>query len=157
MHGGRISQSISIMKILIATDGSDFSRMAAEKACEIAAAIPSEIKIVSAYVTPAAIAAEPFVATPELYQDVVDGLKEIAEKAADSAATIVRDRCPKASVSRVVEMGRPAEVILDAAKAWPADVIVVGSHGLGFWGRTLLGSVSNAIVHHAHCPVLVVR
>lgn len=145
------------MKIVIATDGSEFSKLATEKACEIAAAMSAEIKIVSAYVPAAAIAAEPFVGTPELYQDLIDGLKAVAENAADAAESIVRQRCPKASVSRVVEMGPPAEIILDAANTWAADVIVVGSHGLGFWGRTLLGSVSSAVVHHAHCPVLVVR
>jgi nucleotide-binding universal stress UspA family protein len=153
----RISQSIKVMKILIATDGSEFSRLATEKGCEIAGEMPVDIRIIAAYDTPAAIAAEPFVGTPELYQDVIDGMREVAQNAADSSEAIVRKRCPKATVSSTVEMGRPAEVILNSARDWAADVIVVGSHGLGFWGRTLLGSVSNAVVHHANCPVLVVR
>jgi nucleotide-binding universal stress UspA family protein len=145
------------MKILIATDGSDFSRAAVETACNLAGSMASEVRVISAYDTPASIAAEPFVGTPELYQELIDGLKDVAEKAANSASDTVRDRCPHAKVDTLVEMGHPAEAVLQAAKDWSADLIVVGSHGLGFWGRTLLGSVSNAVVHHAHCPVLVVR
>ena len=54
-------------------------------------------------------------------------------------------------------MGRPAQFIVDAAKEFEADMIIVGSHGRGFWGKLTLGSVSDAVVHHAPCSVLVVR
>jgi nucleotide-binding universal stress UspA family protein len=52
--------------------------------------------------------------------------------------------------------GPAAKEIIDKAERWRADLIVVGSHGYGFWGR-LLGSVSNYVVHNAPCSVLVVR
>jgi nucleotide-binding universal stress UspA family protein len=147
------------MKILLATDGSDFSKEATLKTCEIASAMPSEVRVVSAFEAPASIAAEPFVITPELYQDLVDGLKRVAESAAATAVTTIKERSPNTAVDSVVEMGRPAEVILDVAKNWGAELIVAGSHGIGFWGRTLtlLGSVSNAVAHNCHCPILIVR
>jgi nucleotide-binding universal stress UspA family protein len=54
-------------------------------------------------------------------------------------------------------MGRPTETITDIAQEWGADLIVVGSHGHDFWGRMTLGSVSDGVIHHAKCSVLVVR
>ena len=146
------------MKFLIATDGSEFGRSATEKACEFAEGMTDvSFTIVSAYDTPASIAAEPYVGSPEMYQELCDGLKMMAERAAGEAKQIVAQRFPNASLDIVVEMGRAVEVILDAAKNSGADLIVVGSHGHGFWGRSLLGSVSNGVVHHADRPVLVVR
>jgi nucleotide-binding universal stress UspA family protein len=146
------------MKFLIATDGSDFGKAATEKACELAAGVADvSFAIVSAYDTPASIAAEPYVGTPEMYQELSDGLKLIAEKAAGDARAIVERHFPGSSVETVVAMGRAVEVILEAAEKAGADVIVVGSHGHGFWGRSLLGSVSDGVVHHADRPVLVVR
>lgn len=53
--------------------------------------------------------------------------------------------------------GKPAEEIVEAAREWPADLIVVGSHGRGGIGRILLGSVAESVARHAPCPVLVVR
>lgn len=146
------------MNILIATDGSEFGRTAAEKACELAAGRQDiAFTIVSAYETPASVAAEPYVGTPEMYQQLIDGLRLLAKRAVDEVKSIIEQRVPNASVTTVVEMGRAAEVILDAADRVKADLVVVGSHGHGFWGRSLLGSVSNAVIHHARCPVLVVR
>jgi nucleotide-binding universal stress UspA family protein len=46
---------------------------------------------------------------------------------------------------------------VNAAKEWPADVIVIGSHGRAGVTRVLLGSVAEAVMRHAPCPVLVVR
>lgn len=46
---------------------------------------------------------------------------------------------------------------VNAAKEWPADLIVIGSHGRGGVKRALLGSVAEGVMRHAPCPVLVVR
>jgi nucleotide-binding universal stress UspA family protein len=56
-----------------------------------------------------------------------------------------------------VALGRPAAEILKAASEPGVDLVVVGARGLGFLGRFILGSVSERVVQHAACPVLVVR
>jgi nucleotide-binding universal stress UspA family protein len=60
-------------------------------------------------------------------------------------------------ISTMVVKGSPERELIDVATEWRADLIVVGSHGRGFWGRLTLGSVTDAVVHHAPCSVLVVR
>ena len=54
-------------------------------------------------------------------------------------------------------IGRPDEEIIRVAEQIGADTIVVGSRGLGGIRRALMGSVSDSVVRHAHCPVLVAR
>lgn len=56
-----------------------------------------------------------------------------------------------------VEHGDPAETIWQVAHTGGFDLIVVGSHGAGLLKRALIGSVSQDVLHHAPCPVLVVR
>ena len=55
------------------------------------------------------------------------------------------------------ETGHPADVILCVGEEESCDLIVLGSRGLGEVKRFLLGSVSDAVAHHAYCPVLIVR
>jgi nucleotide-binding universal stress UspA family protein len=146
------------MKILIATDGSEFSRLAIEKACELSAAIPgAEIKVISAYQLPGPVATAPLAAVPSYTPEIIDGLTALAESIVDEARNEIAASLPTISVSAKALCGKPAVAILDEAEQWGADLIVVGSHGNGFWGRALLGSVSDAVVHHANCSVLVVR
>jgi nucleotide-binding universal stress UspA family protein len=56
-----------------------------------------------------------------------------------------------------IHVGKTATEIVKAAKDWSADLIVIGSHGRGGVDRLLLGSVAEAVMRHAACPVLVVR
>ncbi len=146
------------MRILIATDGSEFSVSAVKKACEFLNTETSEIKIVSAFEEALPPAIEPVYVSAEYYQRLQKDLREMAKQNVANAADLVNEHCGgrAASVTTEVLSGYPDKAILDAARQWNADIIVVGSHGRGFWGR-LLGSVSNGIVHHAPCSVLVVR
>jgi universal stress protein A len=60
-------------------------------------------------------------------------------------------------VSTLVLTGDAKKMILDEAADWPADLIVVGSHGRKGIGRVLLGNVSEAVARHAACSVQIVR
>jgi universal stress protein A len=64
---------------------------------------------------------------------------------------------PTTAVLEFVETGSPAEEIVKAAMNWPADLIVIGSHGRTGARRAFLGSVAEAVMRQAPCPVLVVR
>jgi nucleotide-binding universal stress UspA family protein len=147
------------MKILIATDGSDFSRTAIEKCCRMLNLKDAEIKIVSVYEQSAPMATEPFAISAQYYQETMDLARKQSETfAADSIKQLrenLHDSAP--NIETEVFLGSPSRVIVDEAGDWKADLIVVGSHGRSFWGRLTLGSVSDAIVHHAPCSVLVAR
>lgn len=148
------------MKIIIATDGSKFSTTAVEAACDLIRDDEKTwIMIISAYEAQVPMAAEPFAISAEYYQQLDMFADKIAHTAADAAARIIKGRFPgdKVEVTTKVELGRPAEIIIECAEKWHPDLIVVGSHGRNFWGRLALGSVSDAVLHHAPCSVLIVR
>jgi nucleotide-binding universal stress UspA family protein len=148
------------MKVMIATDGSDFSRAAIENFCRTVV-VPEDatIKIVTVYEKFASMAAEPFAISAEYYAAVEASARKGAELLVADAAEQIRKYLPNANIEiqKEILMGAPGKMIVESADEWGADLIVVGSHGYGFWSRTLLGSVSNSIVHNAPCSVLVVR
>lgn len=145
-------------KILIATDGSDFGTKAVDEACDFVDPDKTEVKIISAYFPTVYVGTDPTFTSSSIYSQIEKDLKSAAigvvEKAEDRIRRLFPDQ--KFRVSTQVMQGPAAKEIIDEAARWKADLIVVGSHGYGFWGR-LLGSVSNDIVHHAPCSVLVVR
>ena len=146
------------MKVLVATDGSEFSNAAIERMSSILGDREvNDIKIISVYEAAAPMAAEPFAISGEYYAELTNLNRSAAQSNVDSAAGVLGANFPDAEVSVAVGIGNPAPMIVEEAKQWNADLIVVGSHGFGFWNRLLLGSVSNAVVHHAPCSVLVVR
>jgi nucleotide-binding universal stress UspA family protein len=117
-----------------------------------------EVLIASCYEDAYPISAEPFALSADYYQKMEDAMNELSEGFTTDARKAIEERSPAADVSISTEVlrGSPAQRIVERAEEWGADLIVVGSHGRGFWGR-LLGSVSNGVVHHAPCSVLVVR
>lgn len=148
------------MKILIATDGSDFSKAAIEALANIVVKPDAtNIKIISAFERPTPIAAEPFAVSAEYYNAIEEAGREQAEKFVKQAETQIRSLFPNDALDLTTEVvtGSPQRIVVEEAKQWGADLIVVGSHGYGFWSRAMLGSVSNSIVHHAPCSVLVVK
>lgn len=147
------------MKILIATDGSDYSKAAVLEACKfVADPANAEMKVVSAYEDAYPITAEPFALSAEYYQKIEEAVREQATQFVTNAEADIRARFPGKDVNVTSEVlrGSADQEIVEMAKSWGADLIVVGSHGRGFWGR-MLGSVSDGVVHHAPCSVLVVR
>lgn len=148
------------MKILAATDGSDFSRNAIEKACEMLAdGADNQIRILAVFEADAYTGTEAFAVSAEYLREMEKSQREQADKFVEEAAETVRDRFAEshAQVTTKVVKGSPGRAIVEEAEEWGADLIVVGSHGYGFWGRALLGSVSDKVIHQAHCSVLIIR
>jgi nucleotide-binding universal stress UspA family protein len=147
------------MRILIATDGSEFSVAAVKAACEILIRPGSaEVLVVSAFEDTPPVMAEPFAISAEYYEKFSEAVMEQCKTFIDDAIAMIREHVPEVSVQLAGEVLRGAadRQIVEKAREWKADVIVVGSHGRGFWGR-MLGSVSDGVVHHAPCSVMVVR
>ena len=147
------------MKILIATDGSEFSRAAIEKCCHFISLGGARIKVISVAEVIMPIATDPFVVSADYMQEVRDALVKQTEESVEEAKELLREKFPDADVEITTEVvvGNPPRAIVEEAANWGADLIVVGSHGYGFWGRVVIGSVSQAVINHAPCSILVVR
>ena len=146
------------MKILLAVDGSSCSDAAVEEVKKRPWPPQSEVKIITAVETPvmAGIGLEPWPA--DYYEELQKTAREAAKIAIDNAARKLNEISDKTlKISHEIIGGPPRQVIVEEAEAWGADLIVMGSRGLGAWNRLLLGSVSSAVVHHAKCCVEVVR
>lgn len=145
------------MKILIATDGSKYSKAAVDYCSQmILKPERDQVQLVSAYENAYPIMAEPFAMSQEYYEKLDETVRSIASGYVEDAKKAICDKFSNLSVETDILNGAPDQQIIERAKEWKADLIVVGSHGRGFWGR-LLGSVSDGVVHHAPCSVLVVR
>lgn len=145
-------------KALIATDGSEFALAAARRAKQVLdpattftllSVVPPPVMTVGAPVT--GIEAAP-IATPETTEELTEAYKQEARASLESTAQALGG-----DAERRIEFGDAASEICRVAEDDGFDVIVVGSHGSGFMKRVLIGSVSQHLLHHAPCPVLVVR
>jgi nucleotide-binding universal stress UspA family protein len=148
------------MKILIATDGSKYSRAAIEQCSRYLSTISqAEIMILSAYEPVAPMSLELSAFPNEYYVQANAELRRNGKNLVAAAEKIISRHFPgkKVAIQTSVVEGNPKREIIDAAKSFGADLIVVGSHGYGFIDRLLLGSVSNYVIHNSPCSVLVVR
>ena len=83
-----------------------------------------------------------------------DELREFAQSVLDASLAAHRDELDDLDVEARLSEGHPASVLVEASRH--ADLLVVGSRGLGGVRGMLMGSVSRHVVHHAHCPVVVI-
>lgn len=145
------------MKILVAVDGSTHSDAAVEEVARLPWPAGSEIKVISVIELPILSLAE-FPAWPDYLDEIDRVLSERAKAAVEAALSTLRAGEGKnPGLASEIIHGSAKEIIIDHAKQWGADLIVIGSRGLGALDRFLLGSVSSAVVHHAPCSVEVVR
>lgn len=146
------------MKILLAVDGSTYSDAAIEEVLRRPWPPESEVKVITGVQTPTIVGAEPWALTPDYFDQLEKSVHEAAKGVIRDALLKLKSIEDKTLTitSEIIE-GAPGQVIVEAAERWPADLIVMGSRGLGAWNRLLLGSVSSAVVHHAKCSVEIVR
>lgn len=138
------------MRIIIGIDASAASRVACDLVASRSWPASSQVRLVAAIEPPTGWTGLP----PAAGQGIAE---EEAALAAilDDRADELRTRGLTCEV--IVEIGRAGEVLLSHAAEWFADLVVVGSRGLGPTASALLGSVSAHLVDHAPCPVLVAR
>lgn len=148
------------MRVLLAVDESDFSTAAARAIAARPWPQGTEVRVMSAVdLAPSFLQSAfepPFVDTKgmeELRQQAV----ERAQNCIMEARTILSDAGLQTSEYLSVLLEDPKKAILDEAKNWNAELIVVGSHGRRGFQRFMLGSVSEAVAMHATCTVEIVR
>jgi nucleotide-binding universal stress UspA family protein len=140
-------------KILLATDGSEEAELAAHTAIDLAESTGSELHVV--YVEP--------------LPSFLDGPATIGfdyllyERHQEEAREVLRQLLWRVQVAggdvagAHLRMGGVAEEVVSLAEELGVGLIVMGSRGRGGIRRALMGSVSDSVVRHAHCPVMIVR
>ena len=156
--------SIFPTKILLAIDASEEAALAAQTAADIANKTGSELHVVHArlalpwttgYYSATESPTTSIGSEEEARQRVLQWLDDQVERIEAQGGNVTQ---------AYLRLGRPdegaitvAEQIVNLAEEIRPGLIVVGSRGLGGISRALMGSVSDSVVRHAHCPVLVVR
>jgi nucleotide-binding universal stress UspA family protein len=139
---------LPIKTILFATDFSPRSAYAFHIACALARDYHARLLVAHAYQMPTYGSPEIPVMPPDPAEIEADLWKHLAE---------LRPSHPGLCVERFLRCGLPAEEIVRLAAETHADVIVMGTHGRSGWGRLLLGSVAEAVLRKAPCPVLTIK
>ncbi len=171
-----------IKKILVPVDGSPQSVRAVEMACDLAAKFDAEVVLLHVLLRghmPAGLkkaleievgtkrkSADNLVNMPQEILARVDSKEDsqlslesldfIGKYVLSSVEGLCKERGVK-KISKHVEEGNPARIIVDIAKQSHADMIVMGRSGLSEWKGILLGSVSSKVLHIAECPCLLMR
>ncbi len=143
------------LKILLAVDGSEGSDAAVKAVLARPWPEGSTVKIIGAAEPPRPLTPELWALPNNYYQDWEKGLGHQVHAAVEKAAAQFAGK--EMTVLPEVIKGPARAVILNEAESWGADLIVLGSRGVGGFERLLLGSVSHAVVTHAHCSVKIVR
>lgn len=143
-------------RILVATDGSEFSTAAIKAVADGAWPRQTEVKIISVPEFTLWLGEYPYFQRAQ-----VDELNNSALDAAKAAVAQGKEILSRAGLTVTtdvpIDRDAPAKTILEVAKEWGADLIVVGSHGRRGFDRWALGSVSESLAMNAHCSVEVVH
>jgi nucleotide-binding universal stress UspA family protein len=146
------------MKILFASDGGKQCDTALETIERLSLSAGDEVKLISVVDMALPMSIDLYGGylpdTSEIEKTARDNAERIVEKAAGKVRSFFE---PAVKVTTDVLFGSPDSRIVETAEEWKADLIVIGSHGYSRWERLLLGSVSDSVIHHAPCSVLVVR
>jgi nucleotide-binding universal stress UspA family protein len=141
----------NIKKILIPTDGSDYSIRAAEYGLSIAKMLGAEVMVV--YVLDTIVLDQ--IAKVTERENVDRELKQDGQRYINYVLTLAEKQGIKAA--SLLVKGKPFEQILYIAKSLSMDLIVMGTYGRRGAERILVGSVAERVIEYATCPVMVVK
>jgi nucleotide-binding universal stress UspA family protein len=146
--------SIFPTKILLATDGSEEASLAALTAVDLADKTGSELHV--AFVLRTQDTPDYHIMGFDIEEPHEEEIKQMGQRLLDEQVRWV-EKAGGTVAGAHFRMARPDQGILGVGEDVGAGLIVLGSRGLGGVKRALMGSVSDSVVRHAHCPVLVVR
>jgi nucleotide-binding universal stress UspA family protein len=138
--------------ILVGLDGSSAAHKALEWAVKHATLEHAPLTVLAVH----EVAKSAWTGNPIIYPEdraEEDKARQAAQEAVDATVGELGTRPESLTITAV--SGQAAEALIDASR--DADLVVVGSRGTGGFANLLMGSVSNKVVHHAACPVVVVR
>lgn len=149
------------MRVLLAVDGSDCGNLAVDEIAERPWPAGSEVCVLSAIHLPMTPTPETWALPDNYYAQVEKDGRIYAEEVTGKAIAQLKEsngwrQVPLTLTSKAI-VGHAEEVIINTAKEWNADLIVLGSHGYRGFRKFLLGSVSQAVASHANCSVEIVR
>ena len=142
-----------IKLIIVGVDGSDQSRAALHWAYDEAAHHDASLTVLMTWEIPTLPMSPPYGSLADA--DYPTQPRRDALELLDRFVADLDERNPAVDVRTAVEEGNPAEVPIERSKE--SDLLVVGSRGHGGFAGMLLGSVSQHLVAHASCPVVVIR
>jgi nucleotide-binding universal stress UspA family protein len=140
--------SIFPTTVLLATDGSREAQLATSTAADLANSTNSELHVVHVGELRPTFLAQTEVEPAELEREARRQLDEEVSSVEEAGGTVKEAH---------LRLGRADEEIVDLADSLGVGLIVMGSRGHGRLRRSLMGSVSESVVRHAHCPVTIVR
>jgi len=138
-------------RVVVGVDGSELSALAAEAAYEQASLHGIGLTVVHTWDTPSFDVPGATIDMELLLTQIEDEERAVVSESLAGLS----EKYPDVSVRWHLAPGSPARVLAEASRV--ADLVVVGSRGRGGFASLLLGSVSHAVLHHAQCPVLVIR
>jgi nucleotide-binding universal stress UspA family protein len=144
---------VDIKRIIAGVDGSESSRAALQWAYDEATHHGASLTVVMTWHPPALPQSPPYGALTDKDYESQPRLEALG--VLDGLVAQLEQRTPEVDLRTSVEEGSPAAVLIERSKE--ADLMVVGSRGHGGFAGMLLGSVSQHLVAHADCPVVVVR
>ncbi len=144
------------MKLLLATDGSEFSVAAVRSVASRPWPEGTQVRVISAPGLVLLLRECPYFEQHQVEELNVASMEE-SHKAVASAVEILSRSGLKVHSGVPLLHDTPSQIILDEAEKWHADMIVVGSHGRSGFDRLTMGSVSEAVALHAGCSVEVIR
>jgi nucleotide-binding universal stress UspA family protein len=140
-------------RILLASDGSDNALRAAMAAGDLAKKYGSEVTVVNVFTPPTDLVA--IAGAPVVTVDVGELMESTQNAVAKRTGKILDETGVRYEIR--YKIGHPADSIIRLAEEEKAELIVLGSRGLSAIKSFFLGSVSDRVIHHAHCPVLIVK
>lgn len=135
--------------VVVGADGSPGAKAAVKFAAEEAAAHGAILRVVTAWQIPAGL-----LVSPEMATDLFTAMEEEARAIAAESLALAKSTAPTLETEDLVTEGHAGEILVEQSRQ--ADLVVVGRRGRGGFAGLLLGSVSQHLMHHAACPVVIV-